>query len=60
MRKSIFILAISLLLPIFCCAQVNTSTVSKSDVENYKNYANKGNTEAQYLLGMCYYEGEGV
>lgn len=60
MRKSIFILAISLLLPIVCCAQENSSTVSKSDIELIKILAEQGNAEAQDALGGCYYLGEGV
>jgi TonB family protein len=59
MRKSIFILAISLLLPIVCCAQENSSTVSKSDIELIKILAEQGDADAQYELGKCYAEGEG-
>ena len=45
MRKSIFILAISFLLPIVCCAQENSSTVSKSDIELIKILAEQGDAE---------------
>lgn len=52
MRKFIFILAISLLLPIVCCAQ--------GRFEGYKKKAEQGNARSQYNLGLCYAIGEGV
>ena len=52
MRKSIFILVISLLLPIVCCAQ--------ESIQSLKNKAQRGDAEAQYNLAARYAEGEGV
>ena len=52
MRKSIFILVISLLLPIVCCAQ--------ESIQSLKNKAQRGDAEAQYNLAARYAEGYGV
>lgn len=52
MRKSLFILVISLLLPIVCYAQ--------ESIQSAKNKAQKGDAEAQLELGICYYTGDGV
>ena len=52
MRKSLFILAISLLFPLFSCAQ--------ESFESLKNKAQNGDLEAQYILGVRYFDGEGV
>lgn len=52
MRKSLFILAISLLLPLFCYAQ--------ESFESIKNKAQNGDAAAQFKLAEAYYDGEGV
>lgn len=37
-----------------------TATVAAQDVDFYRKYADKGDTEAMYNLAICYFSGQGV
>ena len=49
-----------LLLFVSLLAVTSLFGVTAAEVENYRKAAEKGDAKAQYKLGVCYADGEGV